>query len=186
MIGGKVVVPLRVPEITPRTTDFAVQQTPTPRVPETQCDITVPTVVGFKARERSRVGFILWGGKASLDPRPPELALDANDPISRELIVAPGLTAGHAAAGVVVEGAEFLRKKSRFTFLSRARSDSHSEVVPVPSPAESAMGADIASGPGEQRHRRHHRRGLIDRSLAEIGGIGWCAGDKHDAGNASK
>src|SRR6266567_4113598 len=186
MISGKVVVPFRVPEITPRTTDFAIQQTPTPRVPETQCDITVPTVVGFKARERSRVGFILWGGKASLDPRPPELALDANDPISCELIVAPDLTAGHAATGVVVEGTEFLRKKPRFTSLSPSRSDGHSEVVVVPTPAESTVSTDITDSPGEHWHRRHHRRGLIDRSLAEIGGIGWCAGDKHDAGNASK
>src|SRR5450631_2255884 len=102
MSGGKVVVRFRVAEVTKRHTGLAVQQSATPRVPETQCQIGVPKVPRFESRELSRVTdgeVFLHGGVAPLHPRPEGLTLDADDEIVRGLIVAASLTAGHAATG---------------------------------------------------------------------------------------
>src|ERR1700674_5571927 len=156
MNGGKVVVRFGVLEATKGHADLAIQQTPIPRVPETQCEISIPKVPGFEARERSWVGSILRGGKPSLNPEPPDLTLDADDKIIRGLIVAAKLTAGHAATGSVVEGAEFGWKC--FQILGTAGRDGSTEVVLVATPAISGVYADVAAGPTIGHDRRNDRR----------------------------
>src|ERR1700726_4690443 len=136
MRRGKVVVPFRVLEAAQHPAGLRVQQIHTAgkHVPETQRDIAVPKVPGFEARELSRIarGEILRGGRTPLDPRPEDLALDADEPTGRPLPIAAGLSAGHAPTGVVVERAELGWK----TFiLGRAGRDGGAEVVLVPTPA---------------------------------------------------
>src|ERR1700724_2217759 len=164
MRRGKVVVPFRIAEPAQHPAALDVEQIHAAgkHVSETQREIAVPKIPGFEARERSRVSSVLRGGRTPLDPRPEELGLEPAEPTGRPLPIAAGLTADHAAAGVVVERAELGWKT--FT-LGLAGRDGLAEVVPVPAPAPSGMDTDVASGPVE---RRRECRGLE----WHIGGVG--------------
>src|SRR5450759_2886978 len=169
MGGGKVVVRFRVAEATESRTDLAVQQTAIPSVAETKRDITVPKVLGFETRVLPGVECILGVSQRPLDAGPSELTFDTDDPILLELIVAASLTAQHAAIGVVVEGGIFGWKICTFRprTLGRVGPNGAVKVVPVPTPAVSGMGADIAAGPGECRGCRD---GSFIRLDGHVGG----------------
>src|ERR1700722_449716 len=165
MRRGKVVVPFRIAEAAQHPARLDVQQIHAAgkHVPDTQRDIAVPKVPRFEARECSRVSPVLRGGKTPLDPRPEDLALDADEPTGRPLVIAAGLSAEHAAAGVVVERAELGWE----TFiLGRAGRDGLAEIVLVSTPTPPGMDTDVASSPVE---RRRGQRRSFER---HIGGTG--------------
>jgi hypothetical protein len=75
-------------------------------------------------------------------------------------MIAANLAAKHAAAGMVVEGAEFGWESF---ILSRAGRNGVAEVVGVPAPAVPGMDAAIASGPIKRRSRCDQR--CLDRHI---------------------
>ena len=138
-----------VTEVTKSRAGLGVKQIQTRHEPKSHREISVPTVSGFEAREPSRVGAILRGGKPTLDPGPPQFSLDADEPLRRNLMIAAKLPAEHTAFGIVVERAELGWKKGFFEQLCRVGPNGVAEVVRVLAPAVSGMYADVASGPIE-------------------------------------
>src|SRR4029077_2824939 len=150
---------------------------------EAHREIAVPQVSRFEARELSGIAnreAILRGRERPLDAGPLQFALEADQPLRRELPVAAGLTAEQPASGVVVEGTELGGKS--FKSLGRPGGDRLAEVIGVVAPAVAAVNANVAARPIERRNRRHGRRRLIDRpDVRRVGGPTNCQRKERDA-----
>src|SRR4029077_8351706 len=106
--GREIVVRFGVVEPAERHAGLGVKQRPDRGHPtEAHREIAVPQVSRFEARELSGIAnreAILRGRERPLDAGPLKFALEAAQPLRRELPVAAGLTAEQPASGVVVEG----------------------------------------------------------------------------------
>src|SRR2546423_1907571 len=107
---------------------------------------------------------------ATGEARTGEIALNADDPIAGELIIAADLATENRAVRV---DSSAVGQKVR----ARAEAD-HPHILLAPAPA--AVGTHEAAGPAEGRHwRRDHRRGaLVYRPRPKIGSTGGAGRDE--------